>query len=76
MTDAAHKLQHLLPHWVEHNEAHARNYREWARKARDIGLDAVAERLDQAVKAADDLGRALDEARRALETASGKAPAP
>ncbi len=76
MTDATHKLQHLLPHWVEHNEAHARNYREWAQKARDIGLDAVAERLDQAVKAADDLGRALDEARQALEKASGKAPAP
>ncbi len=76
MTDATHKLQHLLPHWVEHNEAHARNYREWAQKARDIGLDAVAERLDQAVKAADDLGRALDEARQALEKSSGKAPAP
>ena len=76
MTDATHKLQHLLPHWVEHNEAHARNYREWALKAREIGLDAVAERLDQAVRAADDLGRALQEARKALEAAPGRPPGP
>jgi hypothetical protein len=31
------KLKHLIGHWAEHNEEHAGNYLEWARKAADMG---------------------------------------
>ncbi|MBC8249655.1 MAG: hypothetical protein H8E90_08245 [Anaerolineales bacterium] len=38
------KLHILLPHWIEHNAAHAKSFREWAERARAFGLEAVAKR--------------------------------
>ena len=51
------KLRVLLPHWIEHNEEHATEFREWAERAgpaRDSILQAAA---------------ALEEANRALRQA-------
>jgi hypothetical protein len=42
------KLAKLLDHWAQHNEAHARTYREWAARARDAGLAPVADHLESA----------------------------
>lgn len=36
MTDLE-KLKHLLEHWAEHNEEHAKTYLEWAEKAGKSG---------------------------------------
>ena len=44
------KLLHLIGHWVEHNRAHAEGYTEWAGKARDMGEDAAADLILQAVE--------------------------
>lgn len=44
------KLRHLIEHWMEHNEDHVKNYREWAQKAEgwDRGeLAAVLEEIAQ-----------------------------
>lgn len=46
-----HKLHHLLPHWIEHNDAHAAAYGEWAAKARDAGLTDVAKGIEEAMGA-------------------------
>lgn len=31
------KLRHLSEHWAEHNEDHAKTYRDWARRAEEMG---------------------------------------
>jgi hypothetical protein len=36
------KLRLLIPHWVEHNESHAAEFREWAGKAADAEKDILA----------------------------------
>jgi hypothetical protein len=41
------KLAHLIEHWMEHNEEHAKNYRNWAEKARAAGRDDLASILDE-----------------------------
>lgn len=46
MTDLD-KLRHLIKHWVEHNEAHANTYDEWARKTKAMGEKDLAEILKQ-----------------------------
>lgn len=46
-----HKLHHLLPHWIEHNDAHAAAYAEWAAKAREAGLTDVAKGIEEAIGA-------------------------
>jgi hypothetical protein len=49
------RLEHLLPHWIEHNEEHAVQLAEWAAKARAAGI----------VHVADSIGAASAELRRA-----------
>ncbi len=46
MTDAE-KLKHLLKHWIEHNEAHIKNYSEWASKADSAGNKELSGILKQ-----------------------------
>lgn len=70
VSDVASKLEHLLPHWLEHSEAHAESYRLWADRAREADMDAVAEALDEVLGATEVVHRALREAVRALGTAT------
>ena len=43
------RLKIILAHWVEHNEDHSREFREWAEKARQMGEEEVADEILQAV---------------------------
>lgn len=61
------KLRILLPHWIEHNEEHAESFREWAEKARELGLEAVAEQIEVAVERMVTCGEALAAALKELE---------
>ena len=45
VSDELAKLCILLPHWIEHNGEHAESFREWAGKAREMGLAEVAQRI-------------------------------
>ena len=45
------KLRALLPHWIEHNDEHAAEFRTWADRARAAGQDEVADEIDTAAKA-------------------------
>ena len=58
------KLQHLLAHWIEHNDEHGREFREWADKARGLGEAEVhgdiLRAVEQLKNASESLGRASD----------------
>ena len=36
------KLRVLIPHWMEHNEEHAEEYRRWAEEAPEASEDLIA----------------------------------
>lgn len=36
------KLRVLIPHWIEHNEEHANEFRRWAELAGDATVDILA----------------------------------
>ena len=61
------KLSILLPHWIEHNDEHAASFREWAEKARKLGLEAVAEQIEVAVERMAACGQALAAALKEME---------
>jgi hypothetical protein len=62
--DEKGKLKHLLGHWAEHNEDHARTYEEWAAKAEGWKNEELASLLRDLArenqKAADTFRRAKD----------------
>ncbi len=59
------KLLVLLPHWIEHNEEHAGEFREWAERA-----GPAREGLLQAAAALEEANRGLS---RALAALTGQA---
>ena len=44
------KLKSLLDYWIDHNEEHSQEFKEWAEKARDMGEVAVADEILLAVQ--------------------------
>ncbi len=66
------KLRILLPHWIEHNHAHAHEFADWAEKARAMDNVDVAADIERAAKlvhdANDVLSTALEKLGGALET--------
>ena len=60
------KLRVLIPHWIEHNEEHAQEFRKWAQKSGIISgnILAAADSIAQANKyldtALEKLGGPLD----------------
>lgn len=44
------KLQHLLRHWIEHNEAHVKTYDEWIARAETMGEQELSDILRQIVE--------------------------
>ncbi len=45
--DDIEKLKKLLRHWKEHNDEHARTYRDWAEKASALGRQDLSEALER-----------------------------
>jgi hypothetical protein len=66
--EISQKLTQLLPHWAEHNEAHAKSYADWAKQAQDAGLTEVARSIGEAVALIEDANGALERAKAALES--------
>lgn len=42
------KLGILLEHWIEHNEAHAEEFREWANKVKEFNRGKVSQKITTA----------------------------
>lgn len=59
------KLRILIPHWIEHNEEHAEEFRQWAEHAGDAAPEVQA--------AADAMARANESLTKALEKLGGPA---
>lgn len=47
--DEKKKLSVVIEHWVEHNESHMGEYKKWAQRAGELGLDLVKNEIDEAV---------------------------
>jgi len=60
--DDIEKLKRLLHHWMEHNDEHARTYREWAEKTSSLGKKEVSDILDRLYRETKDLGGLFREA--------------
>lgn len=65
--EVSQKLKQLLPHWAEHNDAHAESYADWARQAREAGLEATAQKILDAVSLIEDANGELKKALAELE---------
>jgi len=61
------KLRVLLPHWIDHNEEHAASFRRWADKARALGQEETAQRIEEAVERMAACSQALAAALKELE---------
>ena len=48
-TEDLRKLLILLDHWVEHDDSHMENYREWAGKASAAGEEEIAREIHLAI---------------------------
>ncbi len=59
------KLKTLLGYWIEHNQEHGQEFREWANKV--TGPDDVGEDLRQAAEEMDKASQFLSRARERLE---------
>ncbi len=57
------KLRVLIPHWIEHNNEHAGEFRRWAEQAGDAAPDILA--------AAEAIARANESLATALEKMGG-----
>ena len=42
-------ISHLIEHWIEHNESHIQNFKEWAQKAKKDGFLEASEDILEAV---------------------------
>lgn len=41
------KLRKMVEYWMHHNEEHARSYRDWANRARELGQPEVGQLLER-----------------------------
>lgn len=60
------QLQTLFTHWIRHNDSHAGTYSDWAKKARDKGMEKTAALLDEIADMTAALNRKIEEAARSL----------
>jgi hypothetical protein len=61
------KLEHLMGHWIEHNDSHSKSFNEWAEKIETAGYADIAEDVRSAAKKMDECSVLLEKARRKLE---------
>jgi nickel/cobalt exporter len=69
VSDDRAKLRALLNYWVEHNQEHSHEFKEWADKAKALGEVNVAEDILQAVQAMDRASGLLSQSLKRLEEA-------
>ena len=68
-SDEREKLRTLLHYWIEHNQEHSSEFKEWADKARVWGDDEIAEEILQAAQGMDRTSELLSQSLKRLEEA-------
>jgi predicted metallo-beta-lactamase superfamily hydrolase len=64
--DEKDKLRVLIPHWIEHNEEHAAEFRQWAEQAGEASADILT--------AAENMAQVNEALERALAKLGGALP--
>ena len=67
--DEKDKLKTLLKYWIEHNQEHSEEFKEWAEKAEKMGEAEVGGEILQAVGNMDKVTEILSNILRKLEEA-------
>jgi hypothetical protein len=68
-TDEKSKLKTLLDYWVEHNQEHSQEFKEWVDKARALGEKEVADELLLASQEMDKVSEILSKTLKRLQEA-------
>ena len=66
--DDRENLPIIIKHWIEHNESHIEEYRQWAEKAGELGLTGVKTRITEAREAIIQSNNLFKEALKELDT--------
>jgi len=64
------KLKKLIPHWMEHNDEHAENYKIWAEKVSSLGMEDLSETLLKLYHESRKLKELFEEAMRKINVSS------
>jgi nickel/cobalt exporter len=65
--DDREKLPIIIKHWIEHNESHIEEYRQWAEKAGELDLAGVKANITEAMEAIIQSNSLFKEALKELE---------
>lgn len=60
------KLSVVIEHWMEHNEGHMAEYKKWAEKAGQLGLESVGMNIRKAIEDLNRCNLSLKEALKKL----------
>ena len=66
--DDLEKLKILLPHWMRHNDEHAKTYQDWAEKMSSLGKKELSEALETIHQESQILRGLFQEAQRVIDT--------
>ena len=66
--DDLEKLKTLLPHWMKHNDEHAKTYKNWAEKMSSLGKKELSEVLEVIHQESQILRGLFQEAQRVVDT--------
>ncbi len=61
------KLEHLIGHWVEHNDSHSKSFSEWSEKIEAAGYKEIADDIKLAAEKMDECSELLKKAKIKLE---------
>lgn len=61
------KLEKLFSHWIDHNNSHMDTFFTWAKRAREAGLNEVADHIESAGKLSQDVTVQLKDALKKIE---------
>ncbi|MBU1172635.1 MAG: hypothetical protein KKD44_24005 [Proteobacteria bacterium] len=57
----------LFSHWIRHNDSHAGTYSDWAKKARDKGMEPTAVLLEEIAGMTSALNKKIEEAAQSVK---------
>jgi 23S rRNA G2445 N2-methylase RlmL len=60
------RLSVVIDHWIEHNESHMAEYRKWAEKAGQLGLESMEAHIQKAIENLNQCNLSLKEALKSL----------
>ena len=64
--DEMQKLSIVIEHWIEHNQSHTGEYRRWAERAGELGLEPVKAEIEEAIRMLAQSNRHLEKAKQAI----------